>query len=68
MLISYVIGVAIVVTVSVSWVIVQRRWRSAFLDVAPDPDPLAARGTCHDCALPTVCDASRICDTERNSS
>ena len=64
---AYVVGIGAVVAMSVGWLFVQRRWSGAFADVTPHSDALAARGSCHDCALPVDCERKH-CHIERNSS
>ncbi len=51
-LISYAIGIAGIVILSVGWIGVQNRWRRTFPEAftdSSDPDVLAGRMGCHGC-------------------
>jgi len=53
---SYLVGVAAIVILAVSWVAVQNAWRRAFPDAFSDPDVLAGRTGCHGCSCTDVCE------------
>ena len=52
---SYIIGIGVIVTLMVLWIVVQSFWRKTFSDHISDEDVLADRSDCANCGCTNVC-------------
>ena len=56
---TYIIGIGVIVTLMVVWVLVQSFWRKTFSDHISDDDVLAGRTCCSNCGCTNTCENKR---------
>lgn len=56
---TYLIGIAGIVLIMVSWVGIQRIWHRVFHEYVEDEDALAERNTCGNCGCTTLCERNK---------
>jgi len=52
---SLIIGIGFIVTIAVTWVLVQTLWKKVFTEEYHQDDVLAGRRNCSNCGCTTVC-------------
>ncbi|WP_420319027.1 hypothetical protein [Ekhidna sp.] len=57
---NYLIGIAIITSIMVAWIAVQRLWSLVFSDEITDPDVLAGRSDCGSCGCKTPCSTKQL--------
>lgn len=57
---TYLLTIAIICFLSVTWVLIQRLWGAVFSDEMTDPDVLAGRSDCGSCGCDTPCSVKKL--------
>ena len=52
---SLIIGIGFIVTLAVSWALIQTLWKKVFREEYTDDDVLAGRRSCSNCGCTSVC-------------